>query len=189
VKINILIRLINHKIYKRFLYSIFTACFLVCIFENLAAQKPYYFHTIHSHGLSLTAGRTVKLNYMHQLTHVRQFKLSGAYIYDSYSQDRNKIKAQIYNMNFQFQYQVIYNKNFFLNMALGFGGYHLYSKDLLNIKHSEWSVNFVTGVQAEFYIKKNDLALTLDYDIFYMPWGKIYEILHVPTVGLTFFLF
>lgn len=153
------------------------------------AQEPYYFHTIHSNGLSFVAGRTIKLNYLYQLSRMRQLKLSGTYVYDSYDQGRNRIRANVFLANAQFQYQLIHSNQFFINLALGGGGYHLQAKDKLNIKHKEWRFNFLGGVQVEYYIVKNTLALTFDYDILYLPWSKIYEFLHVPTAGVTLFFF
>jgi hypothetical protein len=153
------------------------------------AQDTYYYHTIHSHGLSVIGGRTVKANYLHQMSHNRQFKLSTLYIYDSFTKDRNQIKSNIYNLNLHFQYILMNQGKFFLNGALGAGTYYLTAKDLLDIKLNEWHVDFVVGVQAEFYIVKNTFSLTFDYDILYMPWSKIYEFLHLPNVGLTFYFF
>jgi len=157
--------------------------------ESTFAQEPYYFHSIHSHGLSIIGGRTAKLNYMYQISHIRQFKVSGSYIYDSYNQGRNRIRANIYVANVQFQYNLINANQFFMSLAAGGGGYNLSAKDKLNIKHKEWRFNFVAGVQAEFYIVSNILAFTVDYDILYMPWSKIYEFMHIPTAGVTLFFF
>lgn len=153
------------------------------------AQEPYYFHSIHSSGLSLSAGRTIKLNYMYQLTRMRQLKLSGTYVHDSYDQGQNRIRANLFFANAQFQYQLIHSSQFFINLTIGGGGYHLLAKDRLNLKLKEWRFNFLGGIQAEYYIVKNSLALTLDYDILYLPWSKIYEFLHVPTAGVTLFFF
>ncbi len=156
---------------------------------QIFAQQPYYFHTIHSHGLSFIAGRTAKINYMYQMSRIRQLKISGTYIYDSYDQGRNHIKSNIFIANAMFQYKIIQSNQFFLNLALGLGGYHLVGKDIVPIKVKEWRVNFVGGVQIEYYIVNNTIALTLDYDILYMPWSKIYEFMHVPTAGITLFFF
>jgi hypothetical protein len=159
------------------------------ISKAIFAQEPYYFHTIHSHGLSFIAGRTVKINYMYQMSRSRQLKISGTYIYDSYDQGRNHVKSNLFLLNALFQYSIISKEQFFLNLALGGGGYNLVGKDRLNIKHKEWRFNFVGGIQAEYYIVNNTIALTLDYDILYLPWSKIYEFMHVPTVGITLFFF
>ncbi len=166
-------------------------CFylLLLIPGFVSAQEHYYFHTIHSHGLSVAGGRTAKLNYTYQVSHLRQMKFSGIYIYDTYDQDRNRIKANIFNANFQFQYHLVNSDKLFLNFAVGGGGYYLAAKDLLNIKHKEWRVNLAMGLQAEFYIVRNTLALTVDYDLLYMPLSKIYDFMHLPTAGLTFYLF
>ena len=157
--------------------------------KSIFGQEPYYFHTIHSHGLSFIGGRTAKINYMYQINHLRQLKISGTYIYDRYNQGRNRIRANIYIANAQFQYNLINADKFFFNLGFGGGGYKLSAKDKLNIKHKEWGVNFVAGVQAEWYIVRNVLALTVDYDILYMPWSKIYEFVHIPTAGVTLFVF
>lgn len=171
-------------------FSLFWAIlFTFFLSESTLAQEPYYFHTIHSHGLSAIGGRTAKINYMYQINRRRQLKLSGTYIYDTYNQGRNRIKANIYVSDIQFQYNLISANEFFLNCGFGAGGYYLSAKDLLNIKHKEWRFNFVAGIQAEFYIVRNVLALTVDYDIFYMPWSKIYEFMHIPTAGVTVFFF
>jgi len=153
------------------------------------AQEPYYFHTIYSNGLSFVAGRTIKLNHLYQLSRMRQLKLSGTYVHDSYDQGRNRIRANLFFATAQFQYQLIHSNQFFINLTCGGGGYHLQSKDKLNIKHKEWHFNFLAGLQFEYYIAKNTMALTLDYDILYLPWSKIYEFLHVPTAGVTLFFF
>lgn len=154
-----------------------------------AAQEPYYFHTIHSHSLSAMGGRTAKVNYTYQVSHSRQFKLSTLYIHDSYNQDRNEIKSDIWNLNLQFQYIVMHQGKFFLNWSFGAGTYYFTAKDLLDITINEWHVDFLTGAQAEIYIVKNTLALTFDYDIIFMPWSDIYEFLHVPNVGISFHFF
>ena len=165
------------------------ALYLIFLPGCIFAQKPYYFHTIHSHALSATGGRTAKINYMYQINHHCQLKVSGTYIYDSYDQGRNHIKANIYNTKIQFQFKIINKGIMFLNLSLGAGGYYLSAKDLLDIKYDEWKFDFVAGLEAEFYIVRNTIALTIDYDIFYMPWSKIYQFLHIPTAGFTFFFF
>lgn len=159
------------------------------ITEDIFAQEPYYFHTTHSHGLSFIGGRTAKINYMYQISRIRQLKISGTYIYDSYDQGRNHIRSNIFLANALFQYNVMNSNQFFLNLALGGGGYNLVAKDRLNIKHKEWRFNFIGGIQVEYYVVNNTIALTLDYDILYLPWSKIYEFVHVPTAGITLFFF
>lgn len=163
--------------------------FTFALSESTLAQEPYYFHTIHSHGLSFIGGRTARINYMYQISRIRQLKISGTYIYDSYDQGRNHIKTNSYIANVQFQYNLINSNQFFINLAFGGGGYNLIANDRLNIKHKEWRFNFVGGIQAELYVVKNILALTIDYDVLYMPWSKIYEFMHVPTAGITLFFF
>lgn len=165
-------------------------CLMLLLLPGFAsAQEPYYFHTIYSHGLSVAGGRTAKLNYMYQLSHLRQLKISGTYIYDAFNQNRNRVKTNIYNSNIQFQYHLVNEKGVFLNFAIGGGGYYLTAKDLLNITHKEWRFNFVAGLQMEWYIVRNTIAITVDYDFLYLPFSKIYEYMHIPTAGFTFYLF
>ncbi len=159
------------------------------ISSDISAQQPYYFHTVHSNAISFVGGRTAKINYMYQISRIRQLKISGTYIYDSYDQGRNHVNSNIYLANAMFQYNLINSNRFFLNLGLGGGGYNLVAKDRLNIKHKEWRFDFVGGIQAEFYIVNNTIALTFDYDILYMPWSKVYEFMHVPTAGITLFFF
>ena len=163
--------------------------FTFFVADSILAQEPYYFHTIHSHGLSFIGGRTARINYMYQISHIRQAKISGTYLYDSYDQGRNHITANTGIVNAQFQYNLINADKFFLNLSFGGGGYYLRAKDRLNIKHKEWRFNFVGGIQAEIYIQRDVLALTVDYDVLYMPWSKIYEFVHVPMAGITLFFF
>lgn len=173
---------------KRIVIIVFLLTICLGVIE-VFAEEPYYFHTIHSHGLAIAGGRTARLDYLYQITRNRQLKISGTFIYDSYRQGRNHIKSNIYNVNAQFQYHLINANEFFLNFGFGAGGYYLSAKDKLNIKHKEWRINFVAGFQAEFYIKHNLLALIIDYDLLYMPWSKIYEFMHLPMAGLTFYFF
>lgn len=158
-------------------------------FEPTLAQQPYYLHTIHSHGLSFIGGRTAKINYMYQISRIRQLKISGTYIHDSFDMGRNHIVSNIYLVNAQFQYHLLHTNKFFLNCSMGGGGYNLTAKDRLNIKHKEWRFNFVGGIQAEFYVINNTFALTVDYDFLFLPWSKIYEFMHIPTAGITLFFF
>lgn len=162
---------------------------VVMLCGSLNAQEPYYFHTIHTHGLTLAGGRTIKLNYMYQSSRSRQFKFSGNYIRDSYNLGRNEITTNVYNVNLQFQYVLLHFDKVFVNVSLGPGGYYLRAKDLLDIQYKEWRVNFVAGGQVEIYLIRNKIALTLDYDFFYTPWSRIYDFLHLPNAGLTLFLF
>lgn len=187
--INILTQLITCLNLKKLLNFIGLLLLIFLSARDTFAQDPYYFHTIHSHGISFIGGRTAKINYLYQLARNRQLKLSGTYIYDSYNQGKNRIKSNIYVTNLQFQYNLVNAEQFFLNCGFGLGGYYLSAKDLLNIKHKEWRINFTAGVEAEFYIVRNTIALTFDYDILYMPWSKIYEFMHIPTGGVTFYFF
>lgn len=157
--------------------------------ERSPAQEHYYYHTIHTHGLAFSVGRTASVTYLYQMKHNRQLKLSGTFIYDAYNQGRNRIQANIFNPNVQLQYTVIHHNDFFFNVALGGGGYYLTAKDRLRIKVDEWRFNLAAGGQAEYYIKQNALALTLDYQLLYLPWSKIYDFLHTPTLGITMFFF
>ncbi|MBN2008765.1 hypothetical protein JW960_05430 [candidate division KSB1 bacterium] len=157
---------------------------------NIAqTQNPFYYHTIHTHGISVLGGRTFKMNYIYQMNHNSQFKLSGTYIYDNYDQNRDRISADIFNLTFQMQYNLIHKKKLFLNPVIGVGGYYLRAKDLLNINNKEWKFSFVTGLQAEYYVVRNVLAVTIEYDFLYMPWSNIYNFMHIPTLGVTVILF
>ncbi len=163
----------------------FIMAFLV---TAVSAQDPYYYHTISSHGLSIKGGRTGKVNYMYQMSHKRQLKLSANYVSDSYDQDLNKIDADIYSGDIQFQQNVMNINRFFLHFTFGAGGYYVSAQDLLGIEYTERHFNFIGGLQAEVFLLKNSIALSVDYDMFYMPWSNIYEFLHIPTAGLTFYL-
>jgi hypothetical protein len=155
---------------------------------GLLAQDSYYYHTIHSSSLAATYGRTYKGHYAYQLSRLRQLKLSGIYVFDDYSQsDGNRVKADIYNFGLQFQYNVIHRGNLFLNLSLGAGLYQIKAQDLIGVNFKERRVNFLGGAQAEYYLKKNRLALLVDYDVLYFPFGKLYEVLNVPTAGLGIF--
>ena len=181
----------NHFIKKLTYQNIFPVVILlyICLPGDISAQQPYYFHIIHSHAISASIGRTVKVNYMYQMNHARQLKISVNYIQDAYEHERDHITANIYNSNAQLQFNFVNKGRLFMNFALGGGGYFLTAKDVLNIKHEEWRFNFVAGLQTEIFMMRNKLAFTLDYDFCYMPWSKIYEFLHVPTIGITWFFF
>jgi hypothetical protein len=157
--------------------------------DTSSAQDHYYYHTIHTHGLAFSLGRTASFSYLYQMKHNRQLKLSAVYVYDAYNQGRNRIQTNIFNPNVQLQYSIIHHNDFFFNLSFGGGGYYLTAKDRLRIKVTEWRFNFAAGCQAEYYIKQNALALTLDYQFLYLPWSKIYDFLHTPTVGLTIFIY
>ena len=155
----------------------------------LLAQDSFYYHTIHTSTLAATYGRTYKGQYSYQLSHRRQFKLSGIYVFDDYVQpdNGNRIKADVYNAGLQFQYNLIHLGNLFLNINLGAGVYQIRASDLIGVKFKETKVNFLGGGQVEYYLSKNRLALLIDYDALYFPFGKLYEVLHVPTVGVGLF--
>ncbi len=189
MKIKCLAEVLKYKNDMKFFSLFWVILFTFFATDSILAQEPYYFHTIHSHGLSFVGGRTARINYMYQMSRIRQLKVSGTYIYDAYDQGKNQIKANTYMINLLFQYNLINANQFFINLSFGGGGYNLIAKDRLNIKHKEWRFNFVGGIQAELYVVKNVLALTVDYDIVYMPWSKIYEFMHIPSAGLTFFFF
>jgi hypothetical protein len=150
----------------------------------LAQQDLFYYHTIHSSSLSAMYGRTVKAHYSYQVSHRRQLQVSGLFVNDDYSQNSNRIKADLYNVNVQFLYNLIHKKKLFIGMRVGLGGYLLNAKDLIGIKQKERNVNAVGGLQGEFYVWRNNLAILFDYDILYMPFSDLYEFLHVPTGGL-----
>jgi hypothetical protein len=162
--------------------------FILLLPAGLLAQDSYYYHTIHSNSLAAMFGRTYKVHYAYQLSHLRQFKFSGVYVSDEYSQsDGNRIEVKTYAGALQFQYNLIHFGKVFLNAGAGFGVHFLEAEDLIGIKFDEWNLNFAGGVQGEYYLQSNRLALLVDYDIFFMPFSDIYEFLHVPTVGLAVF--
>lgn len=161
---------------------------VVLLPAGLLAQDSYYYHTIHSSTLAATYGRTYKGHYAYQLSRLRQLKLSGVYVFDEYTQsDGNRVKADVYNIGLQFQYNVLHFGNLFVNVNLGVGGYQIKATDLIGVKFKETKVNFLGGGQIEYYLKKNRLALLVDYDALYFPFGRLYEILHVPTAGVGIF--
>jgi len=165
---------------KRILVS-----FILLLPASLFAQQDlYYFHTIRSSSLAAMYGRTVKAHYAYQVSHRRQFKLSGLFINDDYRKNSNHVDADIYNVSLQFQYNLVNQKKFFSGIHLGIGGYLLNAKDLIGIEQMERNVNFVGGLQLEYFVWRNHLAVVVDYDVLYMPFSKIYEFLHVPTAGL-----
>lgn len=162
--------------------------FIVLLPAGLLAQDSYYYHTIHSSTLAATYGRTYKGHYAYQLSRQRQLKFSGVYVFDEYTQsDGNRVKADVYNIGLQFQYNVLHFGNLFFNVNLGAGAYQIKATDLIGVKFKETKVNFLGGGQIEYYLKKNRLALLVDYDALYFPFGRLYEVLHVPTAGLGIF--
>lgn len=159
--------------------------FLIVFPASLLAQQDlYYYHTVRSSSLAAQFGRTVKAHYTYQATHSRQFKISGLFIDDEFSLGENRVEADIYNLNLEFQYQLLHKKQMFLGMHLGLGGYLLNSKDRIGVEQKERNVNLAAGLQAEYYIWRNNLAVVIDYDILFMPFSDVYEFLHVPTGGL-----
>jgi len=160
---------------------------LLAVPVSSIADTPYYYHTIHTSSLSAAFGRTVKVNYAYQLSRLRQLRLSALYLFDRYNQERNTIRSRVYNLNVQFQYDLFYLKNSFLNLGIGLGGYYLNSRDKLEVKHDEWSISFMASSQFEWYVKKNSLALVADVDFLWMPFSKLYAFLWVPTIGVSVF--
>jgi hypothetical protein len=162
--------------------------FILLLPVSLLAQDTYYYHTVHSSSLAAMYGRTYKVHYAYQLSRLRQLKLSGLYVFDEYTQaDGNRIKADVYNVGVQFQYNLLHVGKMFFSINLGAGGYRITAEDLIGIKFKEWKVNFLGGAQAEYYIQRNRLAILVDYDVLYFPFSKLYETLHVPTVGVGVF--
>ncbi len=161
------------------------AAFIVLLPASLFAQQDlYYYHTIRSSSLAAQFGRTAKTHYAYQVSHNRQFKLSGLFIDDKFSINNNRVEADLYNVNLQFQYNLIHKKKLFIGMHVGLGGYLLNAKDLIGIEQKERNVNLAGGLQAEYYIWRNNMALIIDYDILFLPFSDVYEFLHVPTGGL-----
>jgi len=150
-----------------------------------AQQDLYYFHTIHSSSLAAMYGRTIKAHYTYQLSHRRQLKISGMFVSDEYTKNNDDINADVYNLSVQFQYNLLNKKKFFSGVHVGVGGYLLNAEDEIGLKQKERNVNFIGGVQAEFYVWRNSLAVVADYNVLYMPFSKVYRFLHVPTAGLS----
>jgi hypothetical protein len=162
--------------------------FMLSLPAGLLAQDSYYYHTIHSSSLGASYGRTYKAHYAYQLSRLRQLKLSGVYVFDEYTQsDGNRIKADVYNIGLQFQYNVLHAGNLFFNINLGAGAYQIKAGDLIGVRFKETKVNFLGGGQIEYYFMRNRLALLIDYDALYFPFSDLYQVLHVPTVGLGIF--
>lgn len=167
----------------------FTALMMLMLPSLASGQDVFYYHTESSHGLSFVGGRTARINYMYQMSHSQQFKMSGSWIRDTFENNGNEITSNTYSLDLQLQYNLINIGRFFLNGGFGFGGYFLQAKDVFNNKAEEWRFNFVGGGQAEFYIVRNSIALTLDYDVLITPWSKVYNVIHVPAAGVTFYFF
>jgi hypothetical protein len=154
---------------------------------QLLAQNPFYYHTIRTNSLGASFGRTWKAQYTYQLSRRGQLKVVGNYVLDEYDQGNNRIRADIYNVNLQMQQNVFFYDRFFAHLSFGVGGYQLDARDKIDIKHRERKFTFTGGVQLEFYLMRNSIALIGDYDALWMPFSKIYNVLHVPTIGLGFF--
>lgn len=153
----------------------------------LLSQDSYYYHTIHSSSLAAAWGKTYKSYYTYQLTHQRQLKLTGIYIFDEFDQNRNHIKSDLYTFSLQFQYNILHLKRIFANVSLGAGGYYLEAADKLKLTHIERKVHMAGGVQVEVYLWRNTFALSGDLDLFYFPFSDIYKTLRSPTIGLAFY--
>lgn len=168
----------------RRLLTIICCCWLAGQWAPSVQAQEYYYHTINSHSLTALAGRTVKLNYEYQISHIRQLKFSGGYLLDKFTAERDQVKANMYFLSGLFQYQLFHFNRIFLNGGIGLGGDYVEAKNQIDQKHSEWDLHFVGGLQAEYYLSGGDLALTFDYDVFYMPWSKLYSFLHAPMIGI-----
>ena len=168
----------------RRLLAIICVCLFSVLLAPTAQSQEFYYHTINSHSLTLLGGRTVKLNYEYQISHIRQLKFSGGYVSDKFTADRDQVKANMYFLNGQFQYKLFNFDRVFVNGGFGLGGDYVEARNQIDQNHNEWDLHFVGGFQAEYYLSGGDLALTLDYDIFYMPWSKLYSFLHAPMIGI-----
>lgn len=154
---------------------------------QLLAQDPFYYHTIHTNSFGASFGRTYKIQYTYQLSRRGQLKVAGNYVFDEYDQGNNRIRADIYNVNLQMQQNVFFYERFFAHISFGVGGYQLDAKDKIDIEHRERKFTFIGGLQLEFYLMRNSIAIIGDYDALWMPFGDIYRVLHVPTIGLGFY--
>jgi TolB-like protein len=141
----------------------------------------------HSSSLAAMFGRTVKAYYARQVTQGLRFRLVGLYIADNYNQNNNHIEADVYNLNLQFQLNLVNQNRLFLDMYGGIGGYLLNAKDLIGIDVNELSVNLIGGLQVEYYVRRNRLAIISAYEILYLPSSNIYEFIHVQTAGVGIF--
>lgn len=154
---------------------------------QLLAQEPYYFHTIRTNSLTASFGRTWKAQYTYQLSRRGQLKVMGTYISDAYDQGNNRIDAEVYNFNIQIQQNIFHYEEFFAHLNVGVGGYQLDAKDRVDTTVRERKFSFAGGLQIEFYLIRNSIALIGDYDILWMPFSDVYRFLHSPTVGIGFF--
>ncbi len=162
---------------------------MVTIMASLPATSPaqqnWYYHTIHSSSLAVQYGRTVKLTYANQLSRSRQFKLSLYYISDEFDLGEDLVTSDMYNVNLEFQYNLIHLGKAFVNGHAGFGGYNLQVKNTIDQKHDETKFSLIGGFQGEYFIQRSALAIVCDYDILYTPWSDVYEFLHLPRIGLA----
>ena len=146
--------------------------------------QGWYMHTINSHSIDAQAGRTLRLNYNYQMSHSRQLKITGIYVVDEFTENRDEIRANIYMLNLGLQYQLLNISQFFVNYSFGLGGDFVRARNQIDQKHEEWDLHFQSGIQGEMYFSGGNLAIVLDYDFIAMPFSKLYEFLHVPTAGL-----
>ena len=160
---------------------------LMALPAQLLAQEPYYFHTIHTNSLTASFGRTWKAQYSYQLSRRGQLKVVGTYVSDEYDQGSNRISADVYNVNIQLQQNVFHYEEFFAHLSAGVGGYQLDAKDKIDITVRERKFSFSGGLQFEFYVMRNSIAIIGDYEILWMPFSDVYRVLHAPTIGVGFF--
>lgn len=161
-------------------------CSLFLLPASLFGQA-FYYHTKKSSSLTAAYGKTGKLNYTYQLSHNKQLRLLGAYIRDEYEQNINEITSNIYTVNVQLQHNLIFLKRLFININAGAGWYWLEATTNTNQRATENKPVFTGGVQAEFYLYQNRLAVVGDLDVFYMPFSDVYRVLRSPTVGLALY--
>ena len=166
---------------KQLLFFLFTALPAV-----LPAQS-YYYHSINANTLSASFGQTYKVQYMHQLSHGRQLRISGNYISDNFDEGTDRIQAKTYNFNVQFQYNLVNFDRLFINGNIGFGAYYLEAVNKIDIKIDEKQFNFIYGAQVEYYLQRNSIALVADVDVLYMGWSDLYKFLRSPSIGLAFY--
>lgn len=168
-------------------FKLLAAILIINLPEGAAAQSSFYFHTINSSSLGGAFGKTAKVHYAYQLSHHGQLKLTGLYIRDEYDQNRNHIKADIYNAMLQMQQTIFFYKRAFVNLNGGIGFYYLEAVDKIGEKHIERKVNFAGGIQVEYYLHRNALAVLAEIDFLTMPFSDLYRFLGVPTVGIAYF--
>lgn len=158
---------------------------LLCLPQTTRAQQWYY-HSVHSSSLALQYGRTYKLSYAYQLSRARQLKISGMYVFDEFDNGPDHVKSDVYNVNLQFQYNLLHFDKAFVGMHVGGGGYILKAGNLVDQRFKERKLNATFGLQGEYFINKSSMALVADYDVLYFPFSDLYEFLHLPRVGVKF---